>query len=82
MAISLWNLLEASMLVLNAVCILHEERFLAKMGWKTSQQVQGFGEAPSAKTQMITLIYSIRTVMRFPLIFINILIIVIKLLLG
>lgn len=27
---TLWSLIEASMLVLNAVCILHEERFLAK----------------------------------------------------
>lgn len=27
---TLWTLIEASMLCLNAVCILHEERFLAK----------------------------------------------------
>lgn len=27
---TLWSLIEASMLCLNAVCILHEERFLAK----------------------------------------------------
>lgn len=27
---TLWTLLEASMLCLNAICILHEERFLAK----------------------------------------------------
>lgn len=27
---TLWTLIEASMLMLNAVCILHEERFLAK----------------------------------------------------
>lgn len=30
MAFTLWNLFEASLLCLNAVCILHEERFLAK----------------------------------------------------
>lgn len=27
---TLWSLIEASMLCLNAICILHEERFLAK----------------------------------------------------
>ncbi len=30
MAITLWNLIEASILCLNAICVLHEERFLAK----------------------------------------------------
>lgn len=30
MAFTLWNLFEATLLCLNAVCILHEERFLAK----------------------------------------------------
>ena len=30
MAFTLYSLLEAALLVLNAVCVLHEERFLAK----------------------------------------------------
>jgi Yos1-like len=30
MAFTLWTLFEASLLCLNAVCVLHEERFLAK----------------------------------------------------
>lgn len=30
MGLSLWNLYEAALLVLNAIAILHEERFLAK----------------------------------------------------
>jgi hypothetical protein len=30
MAFTLWALLEAGLLVLNAICILHEKRFLAK----------------------------------------------------
>ncbi|KAG5893048.1 hypothetical protein JTB14_014828 [Gonioctena quinquepunctata] len=30
MAFTLWNLLEATVLCLNAVCILNEERFLVK----------------------------------------------------
>jgi hypothetical protein len=30
MAFTLWALLEAALLVVNAICILHEKRFLAK----------------------------------------------------
>ncbi|EEB15995.1 conserved hypothetical protein [Pediculus humanus corporis] len=65
MAFTLWNLFEASILVLNAVCILHEERFLAKIGWGIDRQnMQGFGEEPSIKHQILNLIRSIRTVAR------------------
>ena len=31
MAFGLYSLLEAALLVLNAICVLHEERFLAKV---------------------------------------------------
>lgn len=82
MAFTLWRLFEATILFLNAVCVLHEERFLAKMGWWKAAPVQGFGEPPSFKTQILNLMYSIRTVTRIPLIFINTLVIVIKLILG
>ncbi len=30
MAFTLWALLEAGLLVVNAICVLHERRFLAK----------------------------------------------------
>ena len=30
MALTLWALLEAGLLVVNAICVLHEKRFLAK----------------------------------------------------
>ncbi|XP_055690607.1 immediate early response 3-interacting protein 1 [Lutzomyia longipalpis] len=79
---TLWNLIEASLLCLNAVCILHEERFLAKIGWGANANVQGFGEPPTVKTQLLNLIRSIRTVVKYPLIFINILAILFKLILG
>ncbi|PSN39489.1 Immediate early response 3-interacting protein 1 [Blattella germanica] len=82
MAFTLWNLFEATLLCLNAVCILHEERFLAKMGWGANQNIQGFGEQPTIKSQILNLVRSIRTVTRIPLIFLNILTIVIKLILG
>ncbi|KAK9687945.1 Yos1-like [Popillia japonica] len=83
MGFTLWNLFEASLLCLNAVCILHEERFLAKIGWSAkSPSVQGFGEQPTAKAQILNLIHSIRTVARIPLILFNIVTIVLKLILG
>ncbi|KAF2905894.1 hypothetical protein ILUMI_00284 [Ignelater luminosus] len=65
MAFTLWNLFEAALLCLNAVCVLHEERFLAKIGWSSkSPSVQGFGEQPTAKAQILNLVHSIRTVAR------------------
>ncbi|XP_022184141.1 immediate early response 3-interacting protein 1 [Nilaparvata lugens] len=82
MGFTLWNLFEATLLCLNAVCILHEERFLAKIGWGINSNVQGFGEPQSVKFQILNLIRSIRTVMRIPLIFFNVATIFIKLLLG
>ncbi|KAK6188349.1 hypothetical protein SNE40_004539 [Patella caerulea] len=80
MAISLYSLIEAAILCLNAVCVLHEQRFLAKIGWGMDQR--GFGEDPGVKTQILNLIRSIRTVVRFPLIPINIAVIAFKLILG
>ncbi|KAI9560415.1 hypothetical protein GHT06_014432 [Daphnia sinensis] len=81
MAFTLWGLLEASLLLVNAICILHEERFLAKVGWG-GEQVQAYGSGPSVKSQILNLIRSVRTVMRIPLIFINIAVILMKLVLG
>nr|CAD7444058.1 unnamed protein product [Timema bartmani] len=58
MAFTLWNLFEASLLCLNAVCVLHEERFLAKMGWGVNNNIQGFGEQPTIKSQVLHLVSS------------------------
>ncbi|XP_053982004.1 immediate early response 3-interacting protein 1 [Hylaeus anthracinus] len=82
MAFTLWSMFEATLLVLNAVCVLNEDRFLAKVGWASWQNVQGFGEPPTMKSQMLNLVRSIRTVARVPLIFLNILVIIMKLVLG
>uniref|UniRef100_A0A182N7W0 Immediate early response 3-interacting protein 1 n=1 Tax=Anopheles dirus TaxID=7168 RepID=A0A182N7W0_9DIPT len=79
---TLWSLVEASLLFLNAVCVLSEERFLSKYGWGISAQVQGFGEPASTKAQLLLLVRSIRTVTKIPLIFLNIVAIFFKLLLG
>ncbi|CAL1528183.1 unnamed protein product [Lymnaea stagnalis] len=81
MTFGLYSLLESAILCLNAICILHEERFLAKIGWGSDQH-RGFGETPGVKSQILNLIRSIRTVMRFPLIGVNIATIILKLLFG
>ncbi|XP_039964496.1 immediate early response 3-interacting protein 1 [Bactrocera neohumeralis] len=79
---TLWTLVEASLLCLNAVCVLHEERFLAKFGWGAqASHMQEFGQ-PTAKAQILNLVRSIRTVAKIPLIFLNVLAILIKLILG
>ncbi|KAF7248435.1 hypothetical protein EG68_09307 [Paragonimus skrjabini miyazakii] len=74
------SLVEAVILLLNAVCILHEKRFLAKIGWATDDK--DFGEPSSVKSQLLNVIHSIRTVMRIPLIGVNVAVIVLKLVLG
>ncbi|XP_078053082.1 immediate early response 3-interacting protein 1 [Augochlora pura] len=82
MAFTLWTLFEATLLCLNAICVLNEERFLAKVGWISWQSVQGFGERPTMKAQLTNLVRSIRTVAKVPLIFLNIVVIIMKLVLG
>jgi len=81
MAFGLYSLLEAVLLVVNAMAVLNEERFLSKVGWG-SDQMAAYGEQPSAKQQMLNLVRSVRTVMRIPLIGVNLFVIVVKLLMG
>nr|CAD7195555.1 unnamed protein product [Timema douglasi] len=50
------DIILASLLCLNAVCVLHEERFLAKMGWGANHNIQGFGEQPTIKSQVLHLV--------------------------
>ncbi|NXX29389.1 IR3IP protein, partial [Nicator chloris] len=64
MAFTLYSLLQASLLIVNAVAVLHEERFLRHVGWGSDQGIGGFGEEPGIKAQLTNLIRSIRTVMR------------------
>jgi len=77
MALTLGALLEASLLVVNAICVLHEKRFLAKVGW-ASDNARGFEEQLGVKAQILNIIHSTRTVMRIPLIFVNSLVIIKK----
>ncbi|CAK4023756.1 related to YOS1, subunit of the Yip1p-Yif1p Complex, required for Transport between the ER and the [Lecanosticta acicola] len=80
---SFGGLFQVSVLLVNAIAVLSEDRFLARIGWGSSQQTpDGFGASSSAadqasiKAKMINLINSVRTLMRIPLIFLNVLIII------
>ena len=118
MVLGLYSLLEAGLLVVNAIVILHEERFLNKsklspsfssmfkfltafcfvysVGWGRNHMMIAdqnpapydfYGQQPqpgaqSTKFQIMNLIHSIRTVARIPLIAINIIVIIVKLVFG
>ncbi|XP_078078766.1 immediate early response 3-interacting protein 1 [Mustelus asterias] len=82
MAFTLYSLLQAALLCVNAVAVLHEERFLNKIGWGTDHSVGGFGEEPGIKSQLVNLIRSVRMVMRLPLLVLNSVTIVLLLLFG
>ncbi|KAF7332202.1 hypothetical protein MKEN_00101200 [Mycena kentingensis (nom. inval.)] len=85
------------LLVVNSLAVLSEDRFLARIGWVSSQAQNGnsgfqqtydpqtgYGvqQEASIKTRLIELINAVRTLMRIPLIGLNILIIIYELLLG
>ncbi|XP_037228282.1 immediate early response 3-interacting protein 1-like [Falco rusticolus] len=83
MAFTLYSLLQAALLIVNAVAVLHEERFLRHVGWGSDQQgIGGFGEEPGIKAQLMNLIRSVQTFMRVPLIAVNSVTIVLLLLFG
>ncbi|KAM3599474.1 uncharacterized protein V6R79_006516 [Siganus canaliculatus] len=64
MAFTLYSLIQTAILCTNAIAVLHEERFLSKIGWGVDQGVGGFGDDPGVKAQVLNLIRSVRTVMR------------------
>ncbi|KAF2132805.1 Yos1-like protein [Dothidotthia symphoricarpi CBS 119687] len=81
----LGGLFYVAVLLINAIAILSEDRFLARIGWTASAEPAGFGgprDDASVKARLINLVSSVRTVMRIPLIPINFLMIMYLLVLG
>jgi hypothetical protein len=72
----LWTLLEGCLLLANALAILNEDRFLAHRGLSFSG-----GKTKSFKGQLIGLIYATQY-LRVPLILLNFICIVVKLVSG
>jgi len=79
MGLSLGSLLLATILFLNALAILNEERFLKRIGWGYEENLS---EPPSVKKQLINLLYATRVLLRVPLLGLNVVTILFKLLLG
>ncbi|KAI0008800.1 Yos1-domain-containing protein [Xylariaceae sp. FL0662B] len=63
----LGNLFYVSVLLVNAIAILSEDRFLARINLTSASHDPAFGAGPdsqSAKAKVINLIASVRTLMR------------------
>eukprot|EP00052_Salpingoeca_macrocollata_P005823 m.49753 g.49753 ORF g.49753 m.49753 type:complete len:93 (+) comp15076_c0_seq2:28-306(+) len=90
---SLGSLLEATLLVVNALAVLQETtpsihpgqppkpRFLANLGWTLEKTAFGT-EQTSVKAKFVQLTNAVRTILRVPLIAVNILSIAYLLLFG
>jgi hypothetical protein len=91
------TIIYVALLLINAIAILSEDRFLARIGWSSTQPANasaafhqpydqsGYGDAQpdiGMKGRMINLIGAVRTLMRIPLIGLNLVIIVYELVLG
>jgi immediate early response 3-interacting protein 1 len=82
-------LIYVSVLLLNAIAVLSEDRFLARIGWGRAhlqQSEPSFGQSAndpdSLKSRAVNLISSIRMVARVPLIAVNVVLILYELVLG
>ncbi|KAF6250614.1 Yos1-like protein [Scenedesmus sp. NREL 46B-D3] len=75
--LSLWNILQAVLMMFNGVAVLNNERFLEKYGW-------GFSQMQSSNSLKMSVIGGIHAVHYFRafLMVINSVVIVIKLLSG
>lgn len=110
MGISIYSLINAIVLCLNALAILSESRFLSKFGLATPSALQGSvprqdsvfsdyapsgfdsdtgggaggsgGHKSSAKLQVASLLHSVRLLLRWPLIFANLIFVVLALVFG
>lgn len=89
----LGKLLYVIILTVNGIAVLSEDRFLNRIGWGSAStsngvasQYQQFGTGAEAegsvKSKMINLISAIRTLLRIPLIGINIIVILYEMVLG
>ncbi|CAL9734659.1 protein transport protein Yos1p [Monosporozyma servazzii] len=85
MLFGLGRLFYVILLLINAVAVLSEERFLSRIGLgKSSTDASNvFGQQESStKSKVVQLIGAVQTLLRIPLIGINVLVIIYELLLG
>ncbi|TGZ83433.1 Yos1-like protein [Ascodesmis nigricans] len=83
MMFGLMPLIKMIVLITNAIAILSEDRFLARIGWAAQSEPSfGGGMDVSIKARIINLISATRLLTRIPLIAINTVIILYELILG
>jgi hypothetical protein len=94
----LGKIFQVSLLLINAIAVLSEDRFLSRLGWVSSGPPQsvssnfhqpydqnGYGVVQGdagLKARLIDLISAVRTLMRIPLVVVNILVVVYEVLWG
>ena len=77
--LSLTDLFLSGLLLMNGAAVLNEERFLVKVGWGYEASRM---EPQSVKKQIINLLHAVRLLFTLPLMALNVLVIIVKLLLG
>ncbi|CCK72788.1 Yos1p KNAG_0L01680 [Huiozyma naganishii CBS 8797] len=84
MLFGLGKLFYVILLLVNSIAVLSEERFLSRIGFgRSSSDTAVFGQQEgTAKSKVVQLIGAVQTLLRIPLIGINLLVIVYELLLG
>ncbi|KAI3645350.1 hypothetical protein MP228_011514 [Amoeboaphelidium protococcarum] len=80
MPVTITSLLYSIAMLTNAVCILSEDRFLSRIGWSAS--MMDSRDSDSVKYRLLTLVHAIRTLLRIPLILLNIVMILYELIAG
>ena len=87
MGLSIYNLFKAALLVVNAMAVLHPQRFLKAYGLHGGGAQGALGplggaeDASAVKAQVGGLLTATRY-LRWPLIFVNVLIVVVELIFG
>ena len=76
---SLADFFVSGLLVLNGAAVLNEERFLVKIGWGYDQSRT---EPLSVKKQIIGLLHAVRLIFTIPLMVLNVIVILLKLVFG
>ncbi|CAI4038548.1 SMKI05G1585 [Saccharomyces mikatae IFO 1815] len=84
MIFGLGRLFYVILLLINAVAVLSEERFLRRIGLgRSNDEAPVFGQDKNTtKSKVVQLIGAVQTLLRIPLIGINVLVIIYELILG
>mmetsp|Transcript_12865 Transcript_12865/g.14135 ORF Transcript_12865/g.14135 Transcript_12865/m.14135 type:complete len:83 (-) Transcript_12865:160-408(-) len=82
MAFSLWHIIEASILTLNALAILNEPRFLKPRGWHKPNFADEYQQNNTIKNQLVLILFTARKYFRLPLMCANVFVIFIDILSG